>query len=177
MSDKNRVAMIVDGANTFSAARASCFGIDWSKVYAAYHNRYNCLARYYATGTRPDDDHHNPIAKLLDWLEYNGFRVVRRAGKEFISDDGHVSLRDADVRVDITLIAVGMIGRVDEIHLWTGDGAYVPLVEALQRAGIRVSVISTIAAASDKLRRACDDFIDLDKNRELFAREAVEENA
>lgn len=177
MTDKSKVAMIVDGANTFSAARAVGISIDWNKVSSSYHEDFRCIARYYATGTSPDNEAHNPIAKLLDWLDYNGFRVVRKIGREFVQDDGRVSLRDTDVRVDITLIAIGMIGRVDEIHLWSGDGAYVPLVEMLQREGVRVVIFSTIEAVSDKLRRAADEFRDIGKMRNAFAMDQREDNA
>jgi hypothetical protein len=49
--------------------------------------------------------------------------------------------------------------------LFSGDGDFRSLVEAMQRRGVRVSVVSTIstqpAMVADELRRQADEFIDL----------------
>jgi uncharacterized LabA/DUF88 family protein len=49
--------------------------------------------------------------------------------------------------------------------LFSGDGDFRSLVEALQRKGVRVSVVSTITTqppmVADELRRQADEFIDL----------------
>src|SRR3546814_14384514 len=58
-----------------------------------------------------------------------------------------------------------MADKVDHILLFSGDGDFRRLVEALQRRGVRVTVISTIKAqppmVADELRRQADNFIEL----------------
>jgi uncharacterized LabA/DUF88 family protein len=58
--------------------------------------------------------------------------------------------------------------------LFSGDGDFKPLVEALQRKGVRVSVCSTIRSTppmiSDDLRRQADNFIDLEDLKEVVGR-------
>ena len=56
----------------------------------------------------------------------------------------------------------------------SGDGDFRPLVESLQRKGVRVSVVSTIRSQppmiSDELRRQADNFIELDELKDVIGR-------
>ena len=58
-----------------------------------------------------------------------------------------------------------MADRVDHILLFSGDGDFRRLVDAIQRKGVRVTVVSTIKAqppmVADELRRQADNFIEL----------------
>ena len=55
-----------------------------------------------------------------------------------------------------------------------GDGDFRPLVESLQRQGVRVSVVSTIRSQppmiADELRRQADNFIELDELKDVIGR-------
>jgi uncharacterized LabA/DUF88 family protein len=58
-----------------------------------------------------------------------------------------------------------MAAHMDHAILFSGDGDFRRLVEAVQRRGVRVSVVSTIRSsppmASDDLRRQADSFVEL----------------
>ena len=60
---------------------------------------------------------------------------------------------------------MGLATYVDQIVLFSGDGDFCPLVEAVQRRGVRVTVVSTVTShppmIADELRRQADVFIDL----------------
>jgi uncharacterized LabA/DUF88 family protein len=62
-------------------------------------------------------------------------------------------------------LAVELAEHVDQIVLFSGDGDFYPLVEAVQRRGVYVTVVSTIRSQpsmiADELRRQADVFIDL----------------
>jgi len=64
--------------------------------------------------------------------------------------------------------------HVDHMVLFSGDGDFRPLIESLQRQGVRVSVVSTIRSQppmiADELRRQADNFIELDALREVIGR-------
>jgi uncharacterized LabA/DUF88 family protein len=68
--------------------------------------------------------------------------------------------------------------HIDELVLFSGDGDFRRLVEAVQRRGVRVTVVSTISSQppmiADELRRQADVFIDLVELRARIAREVVE---
>ena len=76
--------------------------------------------------------------------------------------------------VEIAVDALELVSQVDHMVFLTGDGDFTPLVVALQRQGVRVSMVSSIKTqppfASDELRRACDNFIELDDLRDVIAR-------
>jgi len=76
--------------------------------------------------------------------------------------------------IELTVDAMETAAHVDHIVLFSGDGDFRPLVEALQRKGVRVSVCSTIRSQppmiADELRRQADNFIELDELREVVGR-------
>jgi uncharacterized LabA/DUF88 family protein len=67
---------------------------------------------------------------------------------------------------------------LDHIVLFSGDGDFRSLVEALQHKGKRVSVVSTLATTppmvADELRRQADQFIDLANLHEEIGRDPAE---
>lgn len=62
--------------------------------------------------------------------------------------------------IELAVNAMELAGHVDQIVLFSGDGDFRSLVEALQRRGVRVTVVSTIASQppiiADELRRQAD---------------------
>ena len=58
-----------------------------------------------------------------------------------------------------------MAAHLDHAVLFSGDGDFRRLVEAVQRKGVRVTVVSTVKSqppmAADELRRQADAFVDL----------------
>ena len=75
-------------------------------------------------------------------------------------------------------MSMELAGHVDEVVLFSGDGDFRSLVEAVQRRGGRVTVISTISTRppmiADELRRQADVFTDLVELRSRFGRDAAE---
>ena len=71
--------------------------------------------------------------------------------------------------------------HIDQMVLFSGDGDFRSLVEAVQRHGVRVTVISTIASQppmiADELRRQADTFTDLSELRPKIGRDPAERPA
>jgi uncharacterized LabA/DUF88 family protein len=71
--------------------------------------------------------------------------------------------------------------QIDHMVLFSGDGDFRSLVEAMQRRGVRVTVISTISSQppmiADELRRQADVFIDLVALRSKVSRDSLERAA
>lgn len=68
---------------------------------------------------------------------------------------------DIEIAVDVMAAA----DHTDHIVLFSGDGDFRSLVEAVQQKGVRVTVVSTIKSnppmIADELRRQADHFIEL----------------
>jgi uncharacterized LabA/DUF88 family protein len=121
------------------------------------------LRAYYYTALL-DEQEYSPIRPLVDWLDYNGYTMVTKPVKEFTQPTGRRKFKgnmDVEIAVDIMELA----SHLDHVVLLSGDGDFRRLVEAVQRKGVRVTVISTIRTqppmVADELRRQADQFIDL----------------
>jgi uncharacterized LabA/DUF88 family protein len=80
--------------------------------------------------------------------------------------------------IELAVDAMEMSEHVDEMVLFSGDGDFRSLVGAIQRRGVRVTVVSTIstqpAMIADELRRQADVFLDLRELQPRIARDPVE---
>ncbi len=167
-----RIALFIDGANLYSAAKALGLEIDFRKLLDEFQTKGRLLRANYYTALLENDD-YSPIRPLVDWLAYNGFNVIRKAAKEFTDRDGRRRVR-GNMDIELAVDMLETAAHVDHVVLFSGDGDFRRLVEAVKARGVRVSVVSTVksqpAMIADDLRREADVFIDLDDMAELIAR-------
>ena len=170
-SRQGKTALFIDGANVHATGKALGFDVDYKRLLTAFE-RFGVILRafYYTT---IDDPEFCSIRPLLDWLEYNGFAVVTKPIKEFTYASGERKIK-RNVDVEIAVGAMAIAKHVDQIVLFSGDGDLRVLVEALQRLGVRVTVVSTVKGMiAPELRRQADEFIDLKSLEEQIARRAA----
>ena len=121
-----------------------------------------------------DEDENSPLVPLIDWLDYNGFSVVTKPMKSFTDSQGNRKLT-GNMDVEIAVDAMEMAQHVGHIVLFSGDGDFCSVVQAVQRRGVKVTVVSSIASrppiCADELRRQADEFIDLVDLRAKISRE------
>ena len=131
------------------------------------------LRAFYYTAVIEDQE-YSSIRPLIDWLDYNGYTVVTKATKEFIDASGRRKVK-GNMDIELAVDAMELAEHVDQMVLFSGDGDFRSLVEAVQRRGVRVTVVSTISSQppmiADELRRQADVFTDLIELRPLIARE------
>jgi len=161
--DRPKAALFIDGANLHATAKALRFDLDYRRLLAEFDERYRLLRAFYFTPTFEDQD-YSSIRPLIDWLDYNGYTVVTKPAKEFVDASGRRRLK-GNMSIELAVEAMQLAEHLDEIVLLSGDGDYRPLVEALQRRGVRVTVISSLSCSppmiADELRRQADVFLDL----------------
>ena len=170
---EEKTALFIDGANLYAAAKALDFDIDYKLLLKWAADQGRLVRAFYYT-TLVEDQEYSPIRPLVDWLDYNGYTMVTKPSKEFTDAGGRKKFKgsvDIELAVDMMEIA----DKVDHIMLFSGDGDFHKLVEAVQRKGVRVTVVSTIKSASpmvsDELRRTADHFLDLDQLAEFIVRD------
>lgn len=158
-----KAALFIDGANLHATAKALRFDIDYRRLLTEFDKRYSLLRAFYFTVTFEDQE-YSSIRPLIDWLDYNGFTVVTKAAKEFADAAGRRKMK-GNMGIELAVEAMHLAQHLDEIVLFSGDSDFRPLVEALQRRGVRVTVISSLSCTppmvADELRRQADAFIDL----------------
>ena len=159
----NKIALFIDGANLYATAKTLGFDIDYKRLLMEFQSRGTLLRAFYYTAAFQDQE-YSSLRPLTDWLSYNGYTVVTKAVKEFTDASGRRKVK-GNMDVELAIDAMEMVGQIDQMVLFSGDGAFRYLVEAVQRRGIRVTVISTISRQppmiADELRRQADVFMDL----------------
>ena len=168
----DRLALFIDGANLYSAAKGLGFDIDYRKLLEEFRKRGVLVRAYYYTALVEDQD-YSPIRPLVDWLDYNGYRLVTKPARDFTDAQGRKRWR-GDMDVELAVDMMEMSAPADHMVLFSGDGDFRVLLEAVQRRGSRVTVVSTVKSqppmASDDLRRQADSFIDLADLADLIGR-------
>jgi uncharacterized LabA/DUF88 family protein len=167
-----RLALFIDGSNLYAAGKSLGFDIDYKLLLNEFKRRGKMLRAFYYTALLENDE-YSPIRPLVDWLNYNGFTMVTKPAKEYTDSQGRRKVK-GNMDIELAVNAMELAPHVDHMVIFSGDGDFRPLVESLQRQGVRVSVVSTIRSnppmISDDLRRQADNFIELDGLKEVVGR-------
>ena len=159
----NTIALFIDGANLHAAVKALEVDIDYKKLLQHFQKQGSLLRAYYYTAL-VEDHENSPLRPLVDWLDYNGYTMVTKSAKESTDANGLRKIK-GNMDVEIAVDMMEMAAHVDQMVLFSGDGDFRRLVEAVQYKGVRVSVVSTIKSRppmiADELRRQADEFIEL----------------
>jgi uncharacterized LabA/DUF88 family protein len=163
MSQPELIALYIDGANLYASAKSLGFDIDYKRLLKEFQSKGRLIRAFYYTAL-VEDQEYSSIRPLVDWLDYNGYAVVTKAAKEFVDSTGRRKVK-GNMDIELAVNAMEMADHIDHMVLFSGDGDFRSLVEAIQRKGVRVSVVSTVATqppmVADELRRQADEFVDL----------------
>jgi len=161
--ENERVALFIDGANLYAAARALGFDIDYKRLLELFSEKGRVVRALYYTALIEDQE-YSPIRPLVDWLDYNSYTMVTKPTKEFTDNYDRRKIK-GDMDIELAVDMMEMASFLDHIVLFSGDGDFRRLVEIVQRRGVRISVVSTVHSsppmAADELRRQADHFIEL----------------
>ena len=179
LDPREKVALFIDGANLYATSKALGFDIDYKRLLQEFKSSSYLLRAFYYTALIEDQE-YSSIRPLIDWLDYNGYKVVTKPTKEFFDSTGRRKLK-ANMDIELAVDAMEMAEHVDHGVLFSGDGDFRRLVEAIQRKGKKVSVISTLQTQppmiADDLRRQADTFIDLASLQNRIGRDPSERMA
>ncbi|MFD2207103.1 NYN domain-containing protein [Kiloniella antarctica] len=160
---QERVALFIDGSNLYATARALGFDIDYKRLLSLFAEQCNLVRAYYYTALIEDQE-YSPIRPLVDWLDYNGYTMITKPAKEFTDATGRRKVK-GNMDIELAIDVMEMSDHLQHIVLFSGDGDFRKLIEAVQRKGVRVTVVSTVRSQpsmiADELRRQADIFLDL----------------
>jgi len=169
---EERIALFIDGSNLHSTAKSLNFDIDYRRLYDLFASRARLLRAFYYTAML-DEQEYSPLRPLIDWLDYNGFCLITKPVKEFTDGSGRRKIK-GNMDIELAMDMMELADRLDHAVLFSGDGDFRRLVEAVQRRGVRVTVISSVRAQppmiSDELRRQADNFVELTSLRDHIER-------
>jgi uncharacterized LabA/DUF88 family protein len=175
----SKIALFIDGANLYATCKTLGFDIDYKRLLREFEGRGTLIRAFYYTAIIEDQE-YSSIRPLIDWLDYNGYTVVTKAAKEYVDAGGHRKIK-GNMDIEIAVDAMDLAEHVDQIVLFSGDGDFRSLVEAVQRRGVHVTVVSSISVKppmiADELRRQADVFTDLIELRAKIGRDLAERPA
>ncbi len=176
MPAEPRIALFIDGANLYATTKQIGFDIDYRRLLKEFQGKGNLIRAFYYTALIESEE-YSSIRPLVDWLDYNGYRVVTKPAKEFTDATGRRRIK-GNMDIELAIDMLELAAHLDHIYLFSGDGDFRSLVEAVQRKGVKVTVVSTISTQppmiADDLRRQCDEFMDVAKMVDRIGRDPSE---
>jgi uncharacterized LabA/DUF88 family protein len=171
-----RVALFIDGANLYSASRNLGFDVDYRNLLEFFRRKAHVVRAYYYSAVLETEE-YSPLKPLTDWLAYNGYSLVTKPAKEFTDAAGRRRIK-GNMDIELAIDMLELAPRIDHAVLFSGDSDFRRLVEAVQRLGVRVSVVSSIRTTppmvADELRRQADEFLELSEIAPEFTRKQSE---
>lgn len=172
---QERVALFIDGSNLYASARALGFDIDYKSLLELFSSPGRLVRAFYYTAL-VDDQEYSPIRPLVDWLDYNGYTMVTKPTKEFTDSTGRRKVK-GNMDIELAIDVMEMSEHLDHIVLFSGDGDFRRLIEAVQRRGVRATVVSTYRSSppmvADELRRQADCFVELQDIADKISRQVT----
>ena len=176
MLPSDKIALFIDGANLHATCRALGFDVDYKRLLKEFEGRGALLRAFYFT-TIIEDQEYSSVRPLIDWLDYNGYSVVTKPTKEFVDAGGRRKVK-GNMNIELAVNAMELAGHIDQMVLFSGDGDFRALLEAMQRRGVHVTVVSTNTSqppmVADELRRQADVFVDLAELKPKLGRDPSE---
>jgi uncharacterized LabA/DUF88 family protein len=172
MISSKKIALFIDGPSLYHTARSLGFDLDFKRLLSEFERRSSLLRAYYYSTVVEGAGFH-AARPLLDWLAYNGFAVVTKPAKEFDDGEGRRGVK-RNLAIEMVVDALEISKHVDQIVLFSGDGDFRPMIEAVQRRGVHVTVVSSIKTrppmVAEELRRQADAFFELDELKGAIGR-------
>jgi len=170
-SQLEKTALFIDGANLYFTAKSLGFDIDFKRLLGEFQSLGYLVRAFYYTAVIEDQE-YSSIRPLIDWLDYNGYTVVTKATKEFVDQTGRRKVK-GNMDIELAVDAMELAKHIDHMVLFSGNGDFSALVGAMQRVGVRVTVVSTLPMIADELRRQADVFLDIVDLRPKIERETT----
>jgi uncharacterized LabA/DUF88 family protein len=156
MTSAPRVGIFVDAANIELACDRLRTRFDWRKILSMLTQDRQLVRAIAYSPVHDDPGVSIETQRFVEPFLDRGYKVVTKPLKRFA--DGSIK---ANVDIELALDVMEMLERLDIVVLASGDGDFQPLVELVQRKGIRVEVAAVGSSTASNLRHAADQFIDL----------------
>ncbi|MGQ0608342.1 MAG: NYN domain-containing protein [Chloroflexota bacterium] len=157
------VAMFVDVANMYYAARGQDVDVDYVALLKHATKGRDLIRAYAYTGLDPENENQR---KFIDFLGKNGYKPVIKDIRKF--GDGRMK---ANLDIELVVDLFRLADRMDIAVIVSGDGDFAPAIKALQDTGVRCEVISFKPNTSSDLIAVADEFMDIMKVASISRKE------
>lgn len=149
------VAVFVDVANIFYAAKAAGVDVDYVDLLKHASTGRDLVRAYAYTGLDPENENQR---NFHSFLARHGYKVVSKDIRKY--GDGKVK---ANLDIELVVDMMKTARNLDVAIVVSGDGDFAPAIRAVQEMGVRVEVISFRGNTSSDLIEVADLFTDITK--------------
>lgn len=165
LKNLDRTFVFIDGGHLSTVSHALGFTVDFKALRCAFARHCGLVRAHYYTVARRDGD-DVPLQRLLDWLDYNGFRVT----SQIVDGDSPSQFGRAQRILNVALAVDVMrtLPTCRHVVLIAGTPEFERLILSIRELGPKTTVISSLSGANlvaDGLRRAADHFVDMSELR------------
>ena len=147
------VAVFVDVANIFYAAKAAGVDIDYVTLLKSASAGRDLVRAYAYTGLDPDNENQR---NFHDFLRRSNYKVVSKDIRKY--GDGKIK---ANLDIELVVDMMKTARNLDIAIVVSGDGDFAPAIRAVQEMGVRCEVISFRGNTSSDLMEVADQFTDI----------------
>jgi uncharacterized LabA/DUF88 family protein len=147
------VAVFVDVANIFYAAKAAGVDIDYVTLLKSAIAGRDFVRAYAYTGLDPDNENQR---NFHNFLARHDYKVVSKDIRKY--GDGKVK---ANLDIELVVDMMKTARNLDVAIVVSGDGDFAPAIRAVQEMGVRVEVVSFRGNTSSDLIEVADQFTDI----------------
>lgn len=147
------VAVFVDVANIFYAAKAAGIDIDYVTLLKSATAGRDFVRAYAYTGLDPENENQR---QFHSFLARNGYKVISKDIRKY--GDGRIK---ANLDIELVVDMMKTARNLDIAVVVSGDGDFAPAIRAVQEQGVRVEVISFRGNTSSDLIEVADLFTDI----------------
>ena len=156
MTNRINTTVIIDGANFYATIQNLGFRVDYKRMRDFLNEEWEMPRIMYITAYKVEDDGRIKLRSILDWLSYNGYQIIQKEAKVMRdSHTGEVKKIKGNMDIEIAVKAMEAADHAANVVLFTGDGDFTYLVEALQRKGVRVTVCNFIGINNPRVPSIC----------------------
>ncbi len=110
----------------YSTAKAIGFDIDYKRLLKEFQGQAYLLRAYYYTALIEDQE-YSSIRPLIDWLDYNGYKVITKPVKEFVDSAGRRKVK-GNMDIELAVDAMELVESVDHVVLFSATAISAPLL-------------------------------------------------
>ena len=147
------VAVFVDVANIFYAAKAAGIDIDYVTLLKSATAGRDFVRAYAYTGLDPENENQR---QFHSFLARNGYKVISKDIRKY--GDGRIK---ANLDIELVVDLMKTARNLDIAVVVSGDGDFASAIRAVQEQGVRVEVISFRGNTSSDLIDVADQFTDI----------------
>jgi uncharacterized LabA/DUF88 family protein len=147
------VAVFVDVANIFYAAKAAGVDIDYVTLLKSATAGRDFVRAYAYTGLDPENENQR---QFHSFLARSGYKVISKDIRKY--GDGRIK---ANLDIELVVDMMRMAQHIDIAVVVSGDGDFAPAIRAVQQLGVRCEVISFRGNTSSDLIDVADVFTDI----------------